>query len=222
VALCLPQPFRANAQATVETPLPHSLRGKRVGVYISLKNFQYSDDYSMMLSGYVRRSDSLGLEGEELRRAVVIRAGNQLADHLERDLGAESAVYLNALPEIAAELVSAERYKAVPYESLRKLDLDYVLYWDDCRLTAENRNLVRTYSNQVFTVKHRVDQALMQWRVIDVRKKQPLNQLTVNYESDKPGDMQAYLPVRDGESTPEKLFRRAFNLTLALMELSWP
>lgn len=202
--------------------LPHALNGKRVGLYVSLRHFQYEDAYNQLLAGYVRQADSLGLADEALRRAVVIRAGNQLVLHLERDLVTAQAVYLNALPEVAQNFISNEKYKAIPYGQLVNLNLDYVLIWDEARLEAQFRPSVRTYSNQVFTVQQRVDRVLMRWRIVDVHKRQVISQLTVNYESDKPNDLPVYLPTPTSETSAERLFRRAWNMALALMELSWP
>jgi len=202
---------------------PHSLKGKKVGVYISLKNFQYASDYDILLAGYVNRNDSLGLKGEDLRRAVVIRAGNQLVKHMKNDLHAVDALYLNSLPKVADRLVDAEKRQQINYDLFRELGLDYVLMWDRCNLTASYHNSVKTYSNQIFSIKQRVDQCVMQWRILDVRTGTPINQLTVNYESNKSQpELPVYLTPAPLETDPESLYRRAFNLTLALMELSWP
>jgi hypothetical protein len=204
------------------SPKPHALSGKRVGVYVSLRNFQYTEAFNQLLAGYVKQSDTLGLAEESMRRAVVIRAGNQLILHLERDVKVSQALYLNAIPSVAQDFISNEKYKAIPYGDLVELNLDYILIWDEARLESETKPAIRTYSNQIFTISNRIDRVLMRWRVVDVHKRQIISQLTVNYESDKPTDLPTYMPAPTGETAAERLFRRAWNTTLALMDLSWP
>lgn len=86
-------------------PKPQLLRGKRVAVYLTKKQFNYDDTYLLDLSQFILTHRGEDAVVDNVKLEALIALGELIPNQLEDSLGADSAYFLNEKPELAREFL---------------------------------------------------------------------------------------------------------------------
>jgi hypothetical protein len=173
------------------------LKDKRVGVYVSKKNFRFGYEFNQTFAGMLQMGDSLGLTEEALQTGMTIWLGNYTTHTLAERLGCRDAFFVNARPELARTLVSALENPDFQIHSVKPLlpaGTDYLLLIDAVRFRKESKRTYLTYSNQLYTLPRKTTVATARLRLYGVKTGTLAAKIETTIDSDTPPAPRRLIP----------------------------
>jgi hypothetical protein len=187
-AFCQGQDSVATAHAAADTlPPPNLFKGKRVAIYISKRNLNFSEEYYRMLSHYIQVGDTIGLSDEDIRLGVVIKLGNDLARIFKTKMQADTAFFINAMGEFGNLFIKNYQNKRLNFAAIGPQlppSTDYILIIDGLLLTGESRESVYPVSNVIATERRYARLVKIDGRLYDVRNRHMAAGLQQTYDQD--------------------------------------
>lgn len=166
---------------------PNLFKGKRVAIYISKRNLNFTEEYFRMLSHYIQVGDTLGLSDEDIRLGVIVKLGNDMARIIRAKMGADTAYFINGMGEFANLFIrnyQNKRLNFTPVVPQLPPRTDYILIIDGLLLTGENRESVYPISNVIATERRYAKIVKVEGRLFDVRNRQMAAGLLHTYDQD--------------------------------------
>ncbi len=176
----------------------NALQGKRVGVYVSKKNFRFTYDFNQTFAGMLQIEDSLGLSEEVLQTGMTIWLGNHLTRTLVEHVGCRDAYFINARPELAQAMVKALENPDFQFSALKPLlpaGTDYVLLLDAARFRKDSKRTYLTYSNNLYTLPRKTSMASAAMRLYSAQTGTKAAQCETSFDSDVPAPPRRFIPL---------------------------
>lgn len=152
----------ANAQSQ---QLP--LKGKRVAVYFSSRQFDFDDSYRIPLSQFIKSDEGEKAEIEDIKRQTLIALGRLFSEQLKSPSQADSVYFLNENPAMGKAFMdhydSDERTLEPIGASFAETDL--ILIVNPLNLTSYKTSSVYSRSNRIITDQITVKTARMSLEV---------------------------------------------------------
>ena len=153
-------------------PLPAQssfLMGKRVGIYFSSREFQYSEDYNFPIAQFLSVGEDRSYSGK-MKSELMIRLGEQLTEQLPQVSGADSVYFINADLQQGRAFINS--YDAIDNRiynpALIFQETDYIFVINSLDLTVRIESDVFIRSNRMLTERVRVKKAQMLLTVFDL------------------------------------------------------
>jgi hypothetical protein len=188
-----------------------ALQGKRVGVYLSKKNFRFGYEFNQTFAGILQVEDSLGLSEEALQTGMTIWLGNYLARTLVEHVGCRDAYFINSRPELANAMVKALESPDFQFSALKPLlpaGTDYVLLLDAARFRKEAKRTYLTYSNNFYTLARKATAATVSLRLYAVKTGTKAGQCETSFDSETPAPVRKFIPLEADHNAGLALWNR--------------
>lgn len=135
------------------TAQPYSLEGKSVGIYLSSKDFQFSELLNMQITQFLTIGEDRSYAGR-LKPELMIRMGWLLTEQLPGITGADTVHFLNADPPRGVAFRAGydpltNRFSGVNAEALA--DVDVVLVMSNFEMKLRPHRSTYVMSNRVIT-----------------------------------------------------------------------
>lgn len=156
------------AQASkVEFPL----KGKRVAVYFSKKNFTFDDNYRIPLSQFIKSDEGEHAEIEDIKLQTLVALGTLVAQQLKAPSQADSVYFLNEFPAMANAFIQGYGSDDHTLEPLGNtfLGTDYILVLNPFILGSYKTSSVYSRSNRIITEQIVVKTARVRIELFDPR-----------------------------------------------------
>lgn len=138
-----------------QTPEPEAypLRGKRVAIYLSKRQFEFNDHYLIFLSQFVKSDQGRASTLENLKEQTMISLGEMLEAQLKEATRADSVFFLNRFPGVARKFIKkydSDRHFLPPLGDA--LDgIDYIFVINPMVLGTYKTSAVYSRSNRIMT-----------------------------------------------------------------------
>lgn len=139
-----------------------------MGVYFSKKKFTYNSAYREPFAAFVQRTDTLGLSDEALKLATSIRLGNYIRNQLAEHSGADTVIFINAIPQAANVMLRTYIPQGFNREKLWQAlgrELDYVVVIDLLECSTSLRRSIFAISNRIVSERRTVRQVQLAVKV---------------------------------------------------------
>jgi|GEM_PF-3489227 len=168
--LCIVYPFVSFSQY-------NPFKGKKVGVYISSKQFLFDPTYYMDIAQFLKVEIDRS-QGENVKKELLVRMGELFSQELQRVSQADTCYFINGDPDKGRTFIKAFNAE---YNSLTPLgasfaDTDYVLILNEFSLENRFSNSLYIYSNKMFNKKVRVRVGELLITTFDVKGNFPIFQ----------------------------------------------
>lgn len=137
------------------------LRGKKIGVYVSSKAFEMSEDFYLQAAQFLKLKEDRSYTGE-LNTELLIRTGEIFCQQLQGLAGADTVFFLNADVEKGyafQEAFDSEQNKLTGAVSIEGTDMLVVM--SRMQLSTRSHRSVFIRSNRMFTERIKVKKADM-------------------------------------------------------------
>lgn len=191
------------------------VKGKTVGIYVSLRNFNFTQPYNIPVSVFLQRQDTLGLASENLRLGATIKLGTYLTQ-LTRRMGADSVYFINAQPELSQQFVrntGAGGLNLSAVAGILPKGTDYILSVDSLYLGTVTRTSLYVISNEMYSERRNARVARMALRVHSVAPRNSRS-LSIKFDEDLAQHAADYLPLPPSSSPVENILTRIWNTAM--------
>jgi hypothetical protein len=145
------------------------LEGKRVGIYFSSKEFQYTEDYNLPIAQFLSVDDDRSYSGK-MKSELLVRLGELLTEQFPGVTGADSVYFINADLQSGRAFINS--YDAIDnriYDPAMAFEgTDYILVMNSLDLSTRVENDVFIRSNRMLTERVRVKKAQMAFTLFDL------------------------------------------------------
>ena len=143
------------------------LKGKRVAVYFSSRQFDFDDSYRIPLSQFIKSDEGDKAEIEDIKRQTLIALGRLFSEQLQAPTQADSVYFLNENPELGKTFIDRYDSDERTLESLgpKFAGTDLVLIVNPLNLTSYKTSSVYSRSNRIITDQITVKTARMSLEV---------------------------------------------------------
>lgn len=138
----------ANAQS-----LQLPLKGKRVAVYFSSRQFDFDDSYRIPLSQFIKSDEGHTAEIEDIKRQTLIALGRLFSEQLKAPTQADSVYFLNENPAMGKAFMEQYDSDEGILEPLGPAfaGTDLILIVNPLNLASYKTSSVYSRSNQIIT-----------------------------------------------------------------------
>lgn len=138
--------------AHAQSPL-FPLKGKRVAVYFSRKQFNFDDNYRIPLSQFIKADEGQLTEIEDIKRQTLVALGRLFSEQLRIPAQADSVYFLNENPDLGKVFIDHYDSEEGALEPLGPgfAGTDYVLIVNPLDLTSYKTSSVYSRSNRIIT-----------------------------------------------------------------------
>lgn len=189
-----------------------SFANKKIGVYISSKEFNYPPEYYIQVSQFLKQEDDRSAAGR-MKAELIIKLGWLLTEQLQTITGADTVYFMNADLALGRGLQDAyeKTYGRLrqPSEELKTLDVIWVV--DPFELSNRIHKSVYIHSNRMIT--ERIPIKKVNFFVRQFNMDDPTRALVdeVCFDAKTSPSAPAHFDFYESESPLGKFFSRAFS-----------
>lgn len=201
-------PVAVCGQSAPEVPAS-KLRGKQVGVFVSLKNLSFQDHYYKMMAAWLQRQDSLNLQYEDIRVGIAVKLGNYLTQVLQQQLGADTVFNMNADAAIGQAFLNSYRGGQLNTALLQKAlpeGTDYIVVIDLLDMQSRKVNALYAFSNDVVAEKRVVLQGNLRVLVFSAAVAAPVAVSDIRFDEDISPNQRAYYATPKNGAPAQRAF----------------
>lgn len=158
--------------------------GKKVGFYISGKNFQLDPVFNLKYAQFLKQGDEDRSYTGKFKNEVIIQLGLMLEKQIPQILGTDTSYFMNAIPKYGlifrAAYDSSEQKLYGDYEALKKLD--YVLYLESYQLTHRIHRSVFIRSNKMITERIPIEVVKFSFLIISPSQNKVIHRSTLCFD----------------------------------------
>lgn len=146
-------------------------KGKTVGIYFSKKGFDYSGNYAIPLTQFLKTHRGKEAVVEDLKLESIIAMGQKLSGQFAGATGADSAYFLNENPVLGREFIRAFRSQSDTLDSLGPgfNHTDLILVVNPIMLGSRKNPVVYVRSNRIINKQEIVLNGRMMFSVFDAK-----------------------------------------------------
>ncbi|MCI4668723.1 MAG: hypothetical protein MRZ79_11355 [Bacteroidia bacterium] len=153
------------------------LKNKKVGFYISGKNFSLDPVFNLKYAQFLKQGDEDRSYTGKFKNEIIIQLGILLEKELPNILNTDTAYFMNAIPKYGlifrAAYDSSEQKLYGDYEELK--NLDYVLYLEKYQLKSRIHRSVYIQSNRMVTERIPIEVANFDFLIISPKDNKVLH-----------------------------------------------
>jgi hypothetical protein len=147
-------PITCVFEAPAQTPFEEWAKGKKGGVFVSRKNFSYTQDWLQYLNQFTQIGGE-DIPREDLKLATLVRLGQLLSRELSQQIPGLSMIFLNEDPQLSSSWLSVLNTPngQTPSSTVGLDTFDFILTVESLSLYANQEKSVYSVSNQIRTEK---------------------------------------------------------------------
>lgn len=194
-----------------------SLKHKRVGIYLSSRNFSFTPFYYKSFSHFIQKDDSTNLSEENIKRGAAVQLGVYTAQVLNQYLETDSSYFINGYPNIAKAFIESSQNGKINFGQLRQTLLprtDYIISIKKMNFRHEERQSLVGFSKSLYMEKRMVRIVDMDWDIYDIDKGLKIASLQVNFDEDLAPKTYQYISWTKIVAASEQMISRLIDLGL--------
>ena len=200
-----------SAISALKSQIP-DFQGKQVGLYISSRSFQFSDNLYLPIAQFLSVEEDRSGAGR-LKAEFLIRIGWMLQEQLQPLTKADSVHFLNAdLPRGKAWQAAWDMENNAIRKTADPLsDLDYVVVIHDFDMKTRAHRSVFIRSNRMITEKMNIKHTHMYASVFSIRPDKRIQQIESCYDDQRSGKPKLYFNFFQDASPLGKFISQVFS-----------
>ncbi len=138
-------------QLSFSQSLDYSFDGKKLGLYISSTDIDYSDHYYLPISQFLTIGENRSAE-DKMKTEFLIRLGEMLSEQIAKVTNADTVYFINANVSMGKAIRNAynkDTHTLISVDAF--FDMDYMIMIDELKLTSFKKRSVFIRSNQMYS-----------------------------------------------------------------------
>jgi hypothetical protein len=194
-----------------------SLKHKRIGIYLSNKNFSFTPFYYKSFSHFIQNDDSTNLAEESIKRGAAVQLGIYAAQIFNQELETDSSYYINGYPHIAKAFIDASHHGKINIDQLKSKLLtrtDFIINIKKLTFKHVERQSLVGFSKSLYMEKRYVRIVDMEWDVYDINLGSKIASIDVAFDEDQAPKTYQFIPWTRTVAAGEQMLSRLLDLGL--------